>query len=151
MNAITIHEMTADHAGAVQALIRELADFEKCPNEVKTSENELIVNLLDGVFAGKVALSPDREVIGMVLYFPYYSTWNGRTLYLEDFYVKPAWRNQGVGKLLFEAYLQAARDMGAKMVKWQVLDWNEGAKKFYARYGAKFYPGWENSTIRLNP
>jgi GNAT superfamily N-acetyltransferase len=151
MNAITIHEMTADHAGAVQALILELADFEKCPNEVKTNENELIVNLLDGVFAGKVALSPNREVIGMVLYFPYYSTWNGRTLYLEDFYVKPAWRSQGVGRLLFEAYLQTARDMGAKMVKWQVLDWNEGAKNFYKRYGARFYPGWENSTIRLNP
>jgi GNAT superfamily N-acetyltransferase len=149
MIEITIREMTPEHAPAVQGLIRELADFERCPNEVKTSDKDLISNLLDGIFKGKVALLPNQELIGMALYFPYYSTWNGRTLYLEDFYVKPAWRSQGVGQQLFEAFLQAARDMDAKMVKWQVLDWNEGAKKFYGRYGAKFFPGWENSTIRL--
>lgn len=141
--------MQLDDVEAVQGLIVELALFEKCPLEVRTSKEDLLTNLQEGIFEGKVAVNEYDIIIGMALFFPYYSTWNGKTLYLEDFYVKPEFRSMGVGQELFEAFKQTALAHNAKLLKWQVLDWNVEAKKFYLKNGALFQTGWENGIIRL--
>lgn len=146
---ITIRQMVEKDAISVQNLIQELANFEKCPNEVNTSHKDVQLNLDQGIIKGIVAINRHEEVIGMAIFFPYYSTWNGKTLYLEDFYVKPEYRSQGVGQLLFDEYIKYAKSFGAKMLKWQVLDWNVEAKKFYLKYGARFFQGWENGIVKL--
>ena len=75
---------------------------------------------------------------------------NGFTIYLEDLYVKEDHRGKEIGKMLFEEVLNHAKAHDAKMVKWQVLDWNESAKNFYHKFGSIFIKGWENGVIYLN-
>ncbi|MBK7232469.1 MAG: GNAT family N-acetyltransferase [Saprospiraceae bacterium] len=146
---IKIRQMDDQDAISVQNLIQDLANFEKCPNEVNTSYSDVQLSLSQGLIKGIVAINLVEEVIGMAIFFPYYSTWNGKTLYLEDFYVRPEYRSHGVGQLLFDEYINQAKAFGAKMLKWQVLDWNVEAKKFYLKNGARFFPGWENGIIKL--
>lgn len=129
-------------------LVRELAIYEKAENEVYTREGDFREGLETGLF--RVLLAREREkVIGMALFYPIFSTWNGRTMYLEDFIVKNDFRGRGIGKLLFDKWLEICQLEGFKMLKWQVLDWNEPAKNFYKKYNSKFYPGWENGVIYL--
>lgn len=71
-------------------------------------------------------------------------------MYLEDFIVKESFRGLGLGRLLFDAYIEESKIQGARKLKWQVLDWNESAKKFYKSYSAKFIAGWENGTIEFD-
>ena len=72
-------------------------------------------------------------------------------MYLEDFIVTESFRGHGYGRLLFEAFLEQAQNQKAVKVKWQVLDWNEPARRFYLRYGATLIPGWENGIIEFPP
>lgn len=149
MQDIIIRDMKPEDASSVQGLIQELAEFEKAPKDVKTDAQELRKNFEERVFSGIVASTGSGDIIGMALYFPYYSTWNGKTLYLEDFYVKPEWRNFGIGHMLFDEILNKGKKMGANLIKWQVLDWNTDAKNFYTKYKAFFVQGWENGIIDL--
>ena len=73
-----------------------------------------------------------------------YSTWKGKMLYLEDFVVAQSHRRRGIGQLLFDAYKAEAIEKKAKLIKWQVLDWNEPAIAFYEKNGATIEKGWYN-------
>lgn len=137
------------HAGdlpAIHALVRELAIYEQAEEEFIASLEEYQRDFEQGVFQAQVA-EIQGEVVGMVLYFMHYSTWKGRMLYLEDFVVQEAWRQHGVGQKLFEAFLEEARSRGCRLVKWQVLDWNTPALKFYEKYGANIEKDWWNGKI----
>ncbi|MDQ3141110.1 MAG: GNAT family N-acetyltransferase [Bacteroidota bacterium] len=149
MQDLQIRKAHPEDASAILNLVMELAIYEKAPEAVHTQEQDYRDGLQNGLFEAFVAESKDNGIIGMALYFPHFSTWNGKTLYLEDFVVSEKFRKSGIGKLLFEAYLEEAKRQGAKMVKWQVLDWNEPAKKFYKKYATVFFPGWENGVILL--
>ena len=86
----------------------------------------------------------------MVFYYLTYSTWKGRMLYLEDFVVLPDYRRFGIGQLLFDALLEVARNKRCKLVKWQVLDWNQPALNFYRKYDAIIEKEWWNGKIFLD-
>jgi GNAT superfamily N-acetyltransferase len=129
-------------------LIKELAAFEKAPNEVTITLDEL---KKDGfgenpIFEIILAES-EKEVLGMAFYFYSYSTWKGKCIYLEDIIVKEIHRGKKIGKLLFEAVIQKCKETGAKRMQWQVLDWNTPAIDFYKKYNASVDNTWMNGRL----
>jgi GNAT superfamily N-acetyltransferase len=143
-----IRKGTPHDVPSVLGLIRELALYEKAPLEVTNTEADM---LRDGfgeapVYRLLVAES-DGVVVGMAIYFIKYSTWKGKGVYLDDIVVTEPMRGQGIGAKLFKAVMQDARDMDAKQMHWQVLDWNEPAIRFYQRYGCDFDSEWINCKL----
>lgn len=142
--ALPIITGQVDHLPSVMQLIHDLAHFEQAPQEVANDLSRLREDFeAHQAFAFLVALD-GPEVVGFSLYYPRYSTWKGRCYYLEDLYVKPAYRGKGLGKRLLEATAHEARQAGAQRLDWQVLDWNEEAVRFYERIGATVEKEWWN-------
>lgn len=135
---------SAAHMADLLRLIRDLALYEKAPQEVITTEAELLADWEQKRFDFLVLEDAEAGVIGISLYYPRYSTWKGYCCYLEDLYVMPEYRGKGFGKLLLEATAEKARQMGAKRLDWQVLDWNEPAVRFYESIGAQIEKEWWN-------
>jgi GNAT superfamily N-acetyltransferase len=130
---------------AVLYLIRELAAFEKAPQEVTNTEADM---LRDGFGAAPVfrllVAETNGLVTGMAIYFIKYSTWKGKGVYLDDIVVGEHFRGKGIGRLLMDAVITDARELGAKQLHWQVLDWNLPAIRFYEKYQAAFDNEWIN-------
>lgn len=124
-------------------LVVELAVFEKEPQAVtatlETYQEAWNAQLIDAIVAEQ-----DQKVVGMALFYDTFSTWKGRMLYLEDFVVAASHRSQGIGKLIFDELFKEAERRKCILVKWQVLDWNSGAVKFYEEYGATIERQWWN-------
>ena len=76
-----------------------------------------------------------------------FPSWKGRMYYLEDFFILPAYRKKGLGQKLFDEVVAFAKKSGAKLMKWQVLDWNEPAIKFYKKNKAQFVKEWWDGKI----
>lgn len=131
---------------AVHGLVRELAIYEKAEPEFVATLEDYYQDFDAGIFEALVA-EVEGEVVGMVLYYMTYSTWKGRMLYLEDFVVQQAFRQKGVGQLLFDGFLAKAKEKGCRLVKWQVLDWNTPAVKFYEKNKATIEKEWWNGKI----
>lgn len=133
---------------AVLGLITELAIYEKEPDAVIVTEEDLITHgFSEGRFDCFVAEHKDHGVIGMALYYPRYSTWKGPTLHLEDLYVKPKFRQHGVGKQLFAAVVKVAAEQNVGRMEWTVLEWNDPALNFYKKYDASLDPEWHLGTL----
>ena len=133
---------------AVLGLITELAIYEKEPDAVIVTEGDLITHgFSEGRFDCFVAEHDDQGVIGMALYYPRYSTWKGPTLHLEDLYVKPEFRQHGVGKQLFDAVVKVAAERNVGRMEWTVLEWNDPALNFYKKYDASLDPEWHLGTL----
>jgi len=136
---------------SVFALIQELALFEKAPDEVENTVEQM---LLDGfgehpLYGFFVAEDASGGIIGMALYYFRYSTWKGKRMYLEDLIVTEAHRGQGVGKELLDAIITEAKVTGCNGVVWQVLEWNEPAIQFYKKYGATLDGEWINCVLKV--
>ena len=134
---------------AILGLVHELAVFEKEPEAVTATLSDYVQAFESGLIHSQVA-EVGGEIVGMVLYYDTFSTWRGKMLYLEDFVVREKYRGRGIGQDLFDATLQAAKDRGCVMMKWQVLDWNAGAIKFYERNKATIEREWLNGKIVFN-
>ena len=126
---------------SVLDLIQELAVFEKEPDAVDITVDDLIRDYNDGLFQCYVAVEAD-EVIGMALYYNRYSTWKGKTLHLEDLVVRASHRRKGVGKLLLDTIVHKAKKDEVGRLEWNVLDWNSNAIAFYETYGASVLKDW---------
>ncbi|KPI99153.1 Diamine acetyltransferase 2 [Papilio xuthus] len=137
---LIIRDATVHDMHAVIGMIQELADFEKMPDGPKLTVEDLQrdgFELEPPAFKCKVAEIPfPSEVIGYALYFPTYSTWEGKAIMLEDLYVCQKYRRRGVGNALFTATVLQAVKMGCNRVDFHVLAWNQ-ARKFYEAIGAK--------------
>lgn len=134
---------------ALMALIHELAHFEKAPEMVANTEEKLLEDWQAHKAFDFLVAETDGEVIGISLYYPRYSTWQGRCYYLEDLYVKPEHRGKGIGLDLLKATAEEARKAGAGRLDWQVLDWNEGAVRFYENQGAVVEKVWWNCKMKV--
>lgn len=134
---------------ALMAHIRELAEFEKAPEQVVTSEEQLLEDWKEHKAFDFLVAESDGNVVGISLYYPRYSTWKGRCYYLEDLYVKPDFRNTGIGLALLKATAEEARANGAGRLDWQVLDWNSEAVRFYEKLGADIEKDWWNCKMKL--
>lgn len=133
---------------AIFSLIEELASFERAPEQVINTPAQLEIDLFeDQICNAIVATNESDVVIGFALYYISYSTWKGRCLYLEDFYVQESERKQGYGQALFDEIVDIAKKMGVKRMDWQVLDWNHTALNFYRRNHATLDPEWINGRL----
>lgn len=130
----------------IHGLVRDLAIYEKAEPEFIASLDDYYDDFAAGIFEALVA-ETDGKIVGMTLYYMTYSTWKGRMLYLEDFVVKTDYRQQGIGQLLFDAFIAVAKAKKCRMVKWQVLDWNEPAIKFYEKNKATIETEWWTAKI----
>jgi GNAT superfamily N-acetyltransferase len=131
---------------SVLELVRELADYEKSPEEVDATLQTYEDGFREGLYDLIVA-ELDGAILGMALYYPIFSTWKGKKIYLEDIIVTELHRRSGAGKLIFEALLEEARAMGASGMRWQVLNWNEPAIRFYKKYPTHFDDEWINCKL----
>ena len=143
---MNIRKGTRNDLPATFDLVKELALFEKSPASVTTDINHYYACYEDGVFDFLVA-EEEGVIIGMALFYITFSTWRGKMMYLEDFYVKPEFRSSGIGQRLFDEFIQTSKSAGCKQVKWQVLDWNDGAVRFYEKNGAIIEKEWWNGKI----
>src|SRR6266481_5864304 len=125
-------------------LIRDLAIYERAPDEVVANEEQLVDVLFGERPAAEVLLAFERESpVGFAVYFYNFSTWLGRAgLYLEDLFVKPEKRGKGYGRALLVELAKIARDRGCGRMEWAVLDWNEPAIKFYRSLDAQPMHEW---------
>lgn len=131
---------------AIRELVIELAIFEKEPDAVIANLIDYERAFDDGLISMFVAES-ENEIVGMTLFYDTFSTWKGKILYLEDFVVKAPFRSRGIGSSLFDATLDEAKNRGCALMKWQVLDWNTEATKFYKRKKAQIEKEWWNGKI----
>jgi GNAT superfamily N-acetyltransferase len=146
--SIAIRRATEEDLPEALNLIRELAAYERAPDEVTLTVDDL---RRDGfgehpVFEILVA-EEQGQIVGMTFSFLSYSTWKGLCLYLEDIIVKVNHRRRGIGTRLFEAVIRRAAELNARRVMWQVLNWNMPAIVFYRRYSATFDSTWVNGKL----
>lgn len=144
MSEITIRPYTKEDIPAIFSLIKELAIYEKAGDEVETSIEQLEKDGLEDKLFQCFVAEKDSSVVGFALYYFGYSTWKGKTLYLEDFVVKETHRGDGIGAMLFERLIQEANHQKAHRMDWQVLEWNAPAINFYKKYNAHLDPEWIN-------
>jgi GNAT superfamily N-acetyltransferase len=144
--SVVYRKAVAEDIPAIYQLVKELATFEKEENAVTVDVSYYLECFKENVFQAIVA-EKDNAVVGMTLFYMTFSTWKGKMMYLEDFVVLPDYRGKGIGKGIWDAWINESKKQGAKMVKWQVLDWNTEATKFYEREGATIEKQWWNGKI----
>ncbi len=146
-----IRRAQREDCSAMLELIRELAVYEKAPDEVTVDPLHFEESGfgLNPVWWAFVVENQEKKVVAFALYYIRYSTWKGQVMYLEDILVTETMRGKGIGKMLIERLIQEAKEKGFKRMTWQVLDWNEPAINFYKKFGAKFDPEWVNVTIEI--
>lgn len=145
---MTIREGVRKDLPRVLELIRELAAYERAPDEVTNTVAKMEVDgfgpaPIFGFFVAEI----NGSIIGISLYYWRYSTWKGKRLYLEDIIVTENQRGKGAGKLLFDRTMKHALDEQCTGMMWQVLEWNEPAINFYKKYGAKLDDEWTNCSL----
>jgi GNAT superfamily N-acetyltransferase len=128
----------------IRSLIRELAEYEREPHQAIATEADLLRDGFGPQPRYHCLLARwDGQVAGFVFYFHNYSTWQGRWgLYLEDLFVRPEYRGNGIGKALLVELARIAVEKGCGRFQWQVLDWNQPAIDFYEKLGAKALREW---------
>jgi predicted N-acetyltransferase YhbS len=130
------------------SLIQAFAEFEKMPEKMTNSveqmksENEFL--------EGFVAVTDSQEVVGYVTFFDAYYTWVGRSLYMDDLYVKPEHRGQGIGSRLLKKVIEYAKFKKCNRLRWQVSGWNTPAMVFYKNLGADIDAVESNCDLTLN-
>lgn len=141
----TIRSATEDDFPAILSMIRELALYEKAPEKVTNTVEQM--KREQDLFRSFIVEKDDGEAIGMALYFFAYYTWVGKSLYLDDIYVKEPFRQYGIGSALLKRVFEDARAEGCKRVRWQVLNWNQPAIEVYKRYHAEIDDEWLNCSF----
>ena len=139
-----IRPAVVEDVPAILELIRELATYERAPNEVTATEEQLVDVLFGKRPAAEVLLAFEGKApVGFAVFFHNFSTWLGRPgLYLEDLFIKPEKRGKGYGRALLVDLAKIALERGCGRMEWAVLNWNEPAIRFYRALGAKPMEEW---------
>jgi GNAT superfamily N-acetyltransferase len=142
---LTIRDATIDDAALLRRMIWELANFEKEPDEVMTTEDDIARDGFGAApqFRALIAEWQGRPA-GYALYFDYYSTWRGAGFYLEDLFVRPDFRGRGIGGALLARVARAAEQGNRLFLKWEVLKWNQPAIDMYEALGGNFMDEWRS-------
>lgn len=141
---ITIRQARPEDAAAIYDMIFELAVYEKAPEEVVTTPDEIRETLF-GAGSNTEALicEIDNKIAGYAVFFTSYSTWLGRNgIYMEDLYISPDYRGKGAGRAMLKNIAQCAVSRKCGRLEWSVLDWNQPAIDFYLSIGALPQSEW---------
>jgi GNAT superfamily N-acetyltransferase len=142
---INIRKATEVDFPSILILIKELAAFEKAPEKVTNSLE--LMKKEKNLFHCFVAETETNEIVGMALYFFAYYTWVGKSLYLDDIYVKESFRKHKIGSGLLRKIFEVANMEECKRVRWQVLNWNKSAIQLYKKSGAEIDDEWLNCSF----
>lgn len=145
---VTIRRAVQDDFEVILALIKEFSVFQKTPERVTVTLEEMICGDL---FQGFVAETVDKKIIGFASFFYTWYSWSGKAIYLDDLYVTQPYRKQAIGKKLLEAVIDLAKKEGCKKVRWQVSDWNTNAIAFYKKTGASIDKTEVNCDLVIEP
>jgi len=140
-----IRKAVDDDFASVLSLIKELAEFEKAPDKVTNSVE--LMKMERNFFQCYVAETDDNEIVGIALYYFVYYTWVGKSLYLEDIFIKDTYRGKNIGTALMEKIFEIAKTEDCKRIRWQVLKWNNKAIEMYKKFGAEIDEEWYNCTV----
>jgi GNAT superfamily N-acetyltransferase len=130
-----IREINENDYANLISLFQEFAHFEKLEDKMTNTVDQMKVEM--EYINGFVAVNKKNEVIGYVTYFFAYYTWIGKSMYMDDLYVKPAFRGKGIGTLLFNKVIEYAKESNCYKLRWQVSNWNRPAIEFYKKLGAE--------------
>src|SRR5712671_6482088 len=135
----TIRPARTEDVAMILGLIQDLATYERAPNDVTATEEQLRKVLFGEKPSAEVLIAREgNDPVGFAVFFHNFSTWLGRPgLYLEDLFVKPEQRGKGYGRALLAHLAGIARERKCGRMEWAVLDWNEPAIQFYRKLGAK--------------
>lgn len=132
---------------AIMNLIHALAHYEKAPQEVVNTADDLANHLFVEKICSAFVAEVESKIVGFALFYTNYSTWKGKCLYLEDLFVLESFRKLKIGSQLFDAVVAEAQKRGVKRMDWQVLEWNEPAIHFYKAKAATLDPEWINGRL----
>ena len=146
---LKLHKAAAKDVPVILSFIRELAEYERAPNAVACTEEDLRRDGFGPSPKFHVIISEwNREPAGMAFFFYNYSTWQGRPgIFIEDLFVRPNFRARGIGRALMAYLAQTAIVEKCYGVRWEVLDWNQSAIDVYEHLGSKFRDGWRSMQI----
>ena len=144
MDNLRIEKASEGDVPVILSFIRELAEYERMSDEVVATEDLLRTALFgERAMAEVVIAYRDEQAVGFALFFHNFSTFLGQPgIYLEDLYVQPHARGQGIGRALLAHLARLAKERGCGRVEWAVLDWNEPAIRFYQGLGAVPMSEW---------
>ncbi|MBL0269718.1 MAG: GNAT family N-acetyltransferase [Chitinophagaceae bacterium] len=149
--SITIRRAIPEDCPRLMELIKELAEYEKAPQDVTVTMDHFINSGFGNNPVWWSFVAEEKGIIlGFALYYIRYSTWKGQAMYLEDIIVTEKARGRGIGRLLFDQLIEEARAKKFNRIIWQVLEWNEPAINFYRKYNADFDGEWLNASIYIN-
>lgn len=130
-------------AALLRTMIQELAEFERQLEYVSIREEDLARDGFGSEPKFRALIAEwDAQPAAYALFYPYYSTWVGRGLFLEDLFVRAAFRCKGIGKALLAAVARIAMEEHCHAMRWEVLGWNEKAIELYRALGAEFRDEW---------
>ena len=145
---ITIRKANSEDFTSVLDLIKELAKFENEPNAVINTVAKMEKE--QDSFYCLVAETDNKSIVGMAIYYHVYYTWVGKSMYLDDLYVKEEYRGKQIGTKLLKRVYQHAIESDCNRLRWQVLDWNTPAIDFYKKIGARLDGEWINCDVKSN-
>ena len=140
---LLIRAATVNDVPLLLRFFRELAEYERQPDAVVTKEETLIRDGFGSETKFRSLIAEwDGQAIGYALFFDFYSSWKGSGIFLEDLFVREAFRGRGIGRAILSEVARIARQEGSYGIRWEVLSWNESAIRFYKSLGGEFFDEW---------
>jgi len=140
---LLIRAATVSDVPLLLRFFRELAEYERQLDAVVTKEETLIRDGFGSEIKFRSLIAEwDGQAIGYALFFGFYSSWKGPGIFLEDLFVREAFRGRGIGRAILAEVARIARQEGSYGIRWEVLGWNESAIRFYKSLGGEFFDEW---------
>lgn len=139
---VTIREAQETESALIQELVKEMASYERRPEDMTGTQEQLHYWLFERKIATILLIEYEGKTIGYAIYYPIFGSFAARAnIHLEDLYIRERYRGLGLGRYFFEAVAKRAKEEGYAKMEWSCLDWNTPSIGFYERLGAEYETG----------